>query len=86
MTIRELNISEARRELPRLIHDLERHPETSFRIRVRRHCVAELRAVSRVDKAGMAADRLAVLSRRRWSSTGKGAISRDVDRILYDHP
>lgn len=81
----EYNITEARRLLPSLVHDLERHPDRVYRIRSRERLVAELRAPAMVRKGGVAARRLLALARQagRPGKAPKARVSEDTDRYLY---
>ncbi|MBI4063534.1 MAG: hypothetical protein HY401_04445 [Elusimicrobia bacterium] len=63
----ELNVSEARRLLPSLIHFLERHPDRIFKIKQRQRMVAQLQAPPRLAKSGLAAERLLRLAKKRRS-------------------
>jgi hypothetical protein len=80
-----LSITQARRLLPSLVHDLERHPERVFQISVRRRLVAELKAPAQVSKRGVAAERLLFLAKNR-SAKGQPAswrVSEDTDLHIY---
>lgn len=79
-----LNITQARRLLPSLIHELELHPDRVFMILARHRLVAELKAPSRAAKRGLAADRLYALATRR-PAKGKGVlrVSEDTDSVVY---
>ena len=81
---RDYNISEARRILPSLVHELERHPERVYRIRSRGRLVAELKAPASLARPGLAARRLLALSRGA-AREGKASsrISEDTDLHLY---
>ncbi|MBI5244763.1 MAG: hypothetical protein HY922_13925 [Elusimicrobia bacterium] len=81
----QMNITDARRLLPSLIHDLERFPDHVFRITVRRRLVAEIKAPPQISKQGLAAKRLLSLAKKR--SRGKmlssWRVSEDTDRHIY---
>lgn len=79
-----LNITQARRLLPSLIHELQLHPDRVFTILARKRLVAELKAPARVAKRGLAADRLYELAMRR-PSKNKGVlrVSEDTDSVVY---
>ena len=79
-----LNITEARRLLPSLVHDLERHPDRVFRISVRRRLVAEIKAPAQVAKHGLAAEALLALSRKSPRKIKPSwRVSEDTDRFAY---
>ena len=79
-----LNVTEARRLLPALIHDLERHPDRIFRISVRRRWVAELKAPQQVSKKGVAAKKLLSLAAKRSAKTKPAwRVSEDTDSYIY---
>lgn len=79
-----LNITQARRLLPSLIHELELHPDRVFTILARSRLVAELKAPARIAKRGLAADRLYALTMRRPAKDqGVLRVSEDTDSVVY---
>ena len=81
-----ISISNARKDLPRMIREIQRHPETVFRIAVRSETVAELRAARPMVPPGEAVRKLIQL-RQDLSLTvrgkRKGTISKNVKEFLY---
>lgn len=79
-----LNITQARRLLPSLIHELQLHPDRVFTILARKRLVAELKAPARVAKRGLAADRLYALAARRPAKVNAASrVSEDTDSVVY---
>ena len=79
----QLSITEARRLLPSLIHDLERNPDHVYRISMRKRVVAELKTPLMASKQGLAAKRLLSLAGKTGKARGAMRVSEDVDRYLY---
>ena len=81
-----ISISNARKDLPRMIREIQRHPETVFKIAVHSEMVAELRAVKPMVPPGEAVRKLIQL-RRDLSSPVRGkkkvTISKNVKEFLY---
>ncbi len=81
-----ISISDARKDLPRMIREIQRHPETVFKIAVRSETIAELRAARPIVPPGEAVRKLLQL-RQDLSSTVRGrrkvAISKNVKEFLY---
>ena len=85
MIQRELNISQARRLLPSLVHALDKNPEYIFRITLRDRLVAELKAPAQIAKRGLAAARLLQLARKTPSRSKAGLrVSENTDRYLFE--
>ncbi|MCX5797857.1 MAG: hypothetical protein NTY77_20395 [Elusimicrobia bacterium] len=79
-----LSLTQARRLLPGLIHELELHPDRVFHIFRRDRPVAELQAPPQVARKGLAAQRLLKLAQaapRRGPASGR--VSEDTDRHVY---
>ena len=81
-----ISISNARKDLPRMIREIQRHPETVFRIAVRSETVAELRAAKPMVPPGEAVRKLIQL-RQDLSPAVRGkrkvTISKNVKKFLY---
>jgi hypothetical protein len=81
-----ISISNARKDLPRMIREIQRHPETVFKIAVRSETVAELRAARPMVPPGEAVRKLIQL-RQDLSPPGRGkkkvTISKNVKEFLY---
>ncbi len=81
-----ISISDARKDLPKMIRQIQRNPETVFKIAVRSETIAELRAARPMVPPGEAVRRLIQL-RKDLSSTvrakRKVAVSENVKEFLY---
>jgi hypothetical protein len=81
-----ISISNARKDLPKMVREIQRHPETVFKIAVRSETVAELRAARPMALPGEAVRTLIQL-RQEFSSAAKGkakvTISKNVKKYLY---
>jgi len=81
-----VSISNARKDLPQMIKEIEKNPGTIFKITVRNETVAELRSAKLLVRPGEAVRKLLQL-RKKLSSTVKGqpkeAISHRVKDYLY---
>ena len=79
-------ISQARKELPKLVRELQEHPENQYNITVFNRVVAELRAPGMIDKSGKAAEKLLELSKKK-PKPGQGEekedISSNIKKYLY---
>lgn len=67
MILREISLSEARRNLSALLHEIEADPSTGYRILVRRRVVAELRSPA--------------LARRRNAGAVLLKLAREMERL-----
>jgi len=81
-----ISISNARKDLPKMVREIQKNPETVFKIAVRSETVAELRAAKPMVPAGEAVRRLIQL-RKDLSSVvrdkRKVPISKNVKKFLY---
>jgi hypothetical protein len=81
-----ISISNARKDLPKMIKEIQRNPEIVFKIAVRSETVAELRAAKPMAPPGEAVRRLIQL-RQDLSSAARGkkklTISKNVKDVLY---
>ena len=81
-----ISISDARKDLPKMIREIQRNPETVFKIAVRSETIAELRAARPMVPSGEAVRKLIQL-RQDLSPTVRGkrkvAISKNVKEFLY---
>jgi len=81
-----ISISNARKDLPKMVREIQRNPQTVFRIAVRSETVAELRAAKPMAPPGEAVRKLIQL-RQDLASTVRGkrkvTISRNVKKLLY---
>ncbi len=81
-----ISISEARKELPRMIREIQRKPGTVFKITVRNETIAEIRSANRMIPAGEAVRKLANLRKRLFHSAkegDQGPVSKRVKDYLY---
>jgi len=81
-----ISISNARKDLPKMVREIQKNPETVFKIAVRSETVAELRAAEPMVLPGEAVRKLIQL-RQDLSSAGRGkrkvTISKNVKKYLY---
>ena len=81
-----VSISNARKDLPKLIREIEKNPEVVFKITVRNETVAEIRSAKTMVQPGEAVQKLLRL-RKKLSSGIKGQskepISQSVKDCLY---
>jgi hypothetical protein len=81
-----VSISNARKDLPKMIREIQRNPGTVFRIAVRSETVAELRAAKPMAPPGAAVRKLVQLRQGLFSAVKgkrKVAISKNVKVFLY---
>ena len=81
-----VSISNARKDLPRMIKQIQKHPETVFKIAVRNETIAELRSAQTMIQPGEAVRKLIRLRQKlSYSITGKSTepISKRVKDYLY---
>lgn len=78
-------ISKARRQLPRLVKQLQRNPDAVYIITVRGEVLAELRGVRPGPQPGLAARRLLEIMARLPKPRGKARtnVAGHVNRYLY---
>ena len=84
-----LSISEARKQLPKMIREIQDKPGTVFKITVRNETVAELRSSEVMVPAGEAVRRLANLRRKLYCLAGKREqepVSRKIKSCIYPGP
>ena len=81
-----ISISNARKDLPRMIKQIQKHPDTVFKIAVRDETIAELRSAQAMIRPGEAVRKLIRLRRKLSDSIGgktKEPISKRVKDYLY---
>lgn len=81
-----VSISNARKDLPKMIREIQRNPEAVFKIRVRNETVAEIRSVKRMVQPGEAVRKLLHLRQKLSRTLGtktREPISRRVKDYLY---
>ena len=81
-----VSISNARRDLPRMLKEIQKNPETVFKITVRNETIAEIRSAKTMVRPGEAVRRLLCL-REKLSHLSKDEskepISRKTKSYLY---
>ena len=81
-----ISISEARKELPRMIREIQKKPATVFKITLRNETIAEVRSANRMVPAGEAVRKLANLRKKLFHSAkeeGQDPVSKRVKDYLY---
>ena len=80
-----VSISNARKELPKMIREIQKNPEIVFKITVRNETMAEIRSAKPQAAPGEAVRKLIQLRGKMSSSKGKSKepISRRVKDYLY---
>ena len=81
-----VSISNARKDLPKMVKEIQKNPETIFRITVRDEPVAEIRSAKVMVQAGEAVRKLLNLRQKlsfRFKGRTKEPISRRVKNHLY---
>jgi len=79
-----VSISNARKDLPKMVKEIQRNPETIFRITVRDEPVAEIRSAKVMVQAGEAVRKLLNL-RQKLSFRFKGKTKEPISRRVKDH-
>ena len=81
-----ISISEARKQLPKMIREIQKKPGTVFKITVRNETVAEVRSAEVMVPAGEAVRKLASLRGKLYHPVGEREqepVSRRVKDYLY---
>jgi len=81
-----ISISEARKELPRIIREIQKKPATVFTITVRNEKVAEVRSANMMVPAGEAVRKLANLRKKLFHPVrerDQEPVSKRVKDYLY---
>jgi hypothetical protein len=79
-----ISISNARKDLPKLVKEIQRKPETIFRITVRDETVAEIRSAKTMVQAGEAVRKLIHL-RQKLSIPLRGRAKESISQRIKDH-
>jgi hypothetical protein len=79
-----VSISNARKDLPKMVKEIQRNPETVFRITVRDEPVAEIRSAKPMVRAGEAVRKLLQL-RQKLSFRFKGSAKEPISQRVKDH-
>jgi len=81
-----ISISEARRELPKMIREIQKKPGTVFKITVRNETIAEVRSANMMVPAGEAVRKLANLRKKLFHPVrerDQEPVSKRVKDYLY---
>lgn len=81
-----VSISNARKELPKMIREIQKNPEAVFKITVRKETVAEIRSAKAMVKPGEAVQKLIRLRQKLsfpFRGKSKEPISQRVKHYLY---
>jgi antitoxin (DNA-binding transcriptional repressor) of toxin-antitoxin stability system len=81
-----VSISNARKDLPKMIREIEKNPEVVFKITVRNETVAEIRSAKTMVQGGEAVQKLLRLRKKLSSGTrdrSREPISHRVKDYLY---
>lgn len=81
-----VSISNARKDLPKIIREIEKHPEAIFMVTVRNETVAEIRSARTMVEPGEAVQKLLRLRKKlssRVKEQFKEPISKRVKAYLY---
>ena len=79
-----VSISNARKDLPKLIREIEKHPEVVFEITVRNETVAEIRSAKTMMQPGEAVQKLLRL-RKKLSSGSRGQSREPISQRVKDY-
>lgn len=79
-----LSVSNARRDLPKLIREIEKNPEAVFKITVRNEMVAEIRSAKAMVQPGEAVQKLLRL-RKKLSSGARGRSKEPISQRVKDY-
>jgi antitoxin (DNA-binding transcriptional repressor) of toxin-antitoxin stability system len=79
-----VSISNARKELPKLIREIEKNPEAVFKITVRNETVAEIRSAKTMVQPGEAVQKLLRL-RKKLSSTIRSQSQEPISQRVKDY-
>ena len=79
-----VSISNARKDLPKLIKEIEKHPEVVFEITVRNETVAEIRSAKTMMQPGEAVQKLLRL-RKKLSSGSRGQSREPISQKVKDY-
>ena len=81
-----ISISEARKELPKMVREIQKKPGTVFKITVRNETIAEVRSANMMVPAGEAVRKLANLRRKLFHPVreqDREPVSKRVKDYLY---
>jgi hypothetical protein len=79
-----VSISNARKDLPRMIKEIQKKPETVFKIAVRNETIAELRSVRTMIQPGEAVRKLIRL-RQKLSNSIRGKTKEPISQRVKDY-
>jgi len=81
-----ISISEARKELPKMIREIQKKPGTVFKITVRNETIAEVRSANTMVPAGEAVRKLATLRKKLFHPVrerDQEPVSQKIKDYLY---
>jgi hypothetical protein len=79
-----VSISNARKDLPKMIREIQKNPEAVFKITVHNETVAEIRSAQTLVAPGEAVRKLIQL-RGKLSSSFRGKTKEPISRRVKDH-
>ncbi|MBM4306402.1 MAG: hypothetical protein FJ115_10225 [Deltaproteobacteria bacterium] len=79
-----VSISNARKDLPKMIKELQKNPETVFLVQVRNETIAEIRSSKRLVEPGEAVQKLIRL-RQKVSTLPKGKTEEPISKKVKDY-
>jgi hypothetical protein len=79
-----VSISNARKDLPKMIKEIEKNPETVFKIAVRNETIAELRSARTMIQPGEAVRKLIRL-RQKLSNSISGKTREPISKRVKDY-
>ena len=79
-----VSISNARKDLPRMIREIQKNPETMFKIAVRNETIAELRSAQTMIQPGEAVRKLIRL-RQRLSHSIRSETKEPISKRFKDY-
>jgi hypothetical protein len=79
-----VSISNARKDLPKMVREIQKNPEAVFKITIRDEPVAEIRSAKAMVQPGEAVRRLIQL-RQRLSSLARNKTREPISRRMKDY-
>lgn len=79
-----VSISHARRDLPKMVRELQKNPEMVYLVQVRGETIAEIRSAKRLVEPGEAARKLIRL-RQKVSPLSRGKTEEPISKRVKDY-
>lgn len=79
-----VSISNARKDLPKMIKELQKNPEAVFLVQVRNETIAEIRSAKRLVDPGESVRKLIRL-RQKVSTLSKGKMEEPISKKVKDY-